>query len=108
MATNTPERATRAPSSIGIATTAQAVVTAAAAAAAASAGEQDSAVIREGDHVIFDEHGEKKSIHPVLTNGCEAALAQQSANALAGAVGWRRFQVGAACAVPASHAGAPR
>lgn len=28
-----------------------------------------SALIQEGDHVIFDEHGEKKSIHVITRIG---------------------------------------
>jgi hypothetical protein len=40
-----------------------------AAAAAAAAPEEQLDTIQEGDHVIFDEHGEKKSIHAITRNG---------------------------------------
>jgi hypothetical protein len=48
---------------------AAAAVTTAVAAATAAAPEEQLDIIQEGDHVIFDEHGEKKSIHAITRNG---------------------------------------
>jgi hypothetical protein len=47
----------------------EAAAAAATAAAAAAAPEEQLGTIQEGDHVIFDEHGEKKSIHAITRNG---------------------------------------